>query len=1098
MAVTKVGSPAFMFGAYVSSVSSSISWGGQGGSCQLTLVEDPKNGINISLPKVGTAAYFKYKGFYYGGIFQRWTYKESISGKTYDIILESPGTKILEGVNVILSSFEGTGFNEVAGYDKFNPSGNPNFTNQLNNIYNPFGHRENYTFGGRWGASDVNSAGFPALELLDLIELISRGGSEFGGPVVFGESLYELDLEQIKIVPQYFRIGGQSATLNSIITECADLMQFDFFPTVEPKLGIPEEDGGGVISDPVIVIKSIPKQTQPEPGRVARYVQEAKSVGNLISSDIGEELSDEVTQKLVVGGPASRYFVANINNCIPVWGKTAQNQYITSLNFAITPLAYQDTSPVPVLVDEFDPTSIYMATVAELRFAMGGQEAWQAFKVFESVKKGTEEQDPWSIGIELDSETIQALAIGNRGPLSLASTSIVNANKKYNETVKEYVSKIYNAVNKVATQFYGQMFLIPLPYEPGGLLNNLKFVREEVDEVPSWEVVDTAWVTNKPISDVAFYDSNGRMKSVSVYPMSNRYDYSAMGGDYAIWNALSSGFGYGLCTSKSGPDNGKVIFIFDRPYVVFNAGVQILNFDQYTTPDFGLTFLAQYFFNLNIPPENYIGPGKSNTQIPVPPNAVPPAYIGVPQESQRYSWGPWYGFGIKNGKSEVVFDTSLVPETFGSVEGMNQAGVAYAVSGNAQIAASESGYVEIAEFPQYNIAERFAGSGPYVTNMDISIGTSGLTTKYQFNTWTPKFGKLAKYNADRLSRIYKGTLGALQRLRQDRPKRPFNPVKFEKTDPEELAARFSQNRTDSSFFLSNFINNLAQFNDDEENNNFNPDNINEQHAEISNVNLSDAAALSIQKWQSISGCSEDQKWTPYSTKKSKAENVSPGIMPPLVTGEGGDFLNGSSLFPTANELDPYFPTSVFGDDGSQFIANCDYLAVINETNGSTTDLQLRKIRNRENIDTIRSMAIRGPMVLSGWGYDIANNPVPNNGNINEFDTDLVKKRSKWKTGPVKLLWDDERQIWTGGLDIISGVLNSNITAPSSPTSPTTFTIKPFKKTGEGKGSGALTIQDENIICYNRDPSLEQDAGSDVFVIAIRINYEWTPLWVGCP
>lgn len=1078
MADIKLDSSPFMFGAYVSNISSSISWGGQGGSCQMTLVEDPSNGININLPPVGTAAYFKYRGFYYGGIFQRWTYKEAIGGKTYDIVLESPGTKILEGVNVILSSFEGTGFNDVSGYYKFDPWKNPNFTNQLNNIYNPFGHRENYTFGGRWGAANINSAGFPALELLNLIELISRGESEFGGPIVFGDSQYEIDLEEIKIVPEYFRIGGQSATLGSIITECADLMQFDFFPTIEPKSGIPESDGGGVISDPVIKIKSIPKQQQPEPGRVARFVREAKSAGNLISSDIGEELSDEVTQKLVIGGPASRYFVANINNCIPVWGKTAQNQYITSLNFAPTPLAYQSTSPVPVLVDEFDPSSIYMATVAELRFAMGGQEAWQTFKVFESVAKGTEEQDPWSVGVELDTETLQALAIGNRGPLSLASTSIANAGKKYNETVKEYVSKIYNAVNKVATQFYGQMFLIPLPYEPGGLLNNLKFIREEVDEVPSWETSDSAWTTYKPISDVAFYDSSGRLKSVSVYPMSNRYDYSAMGGDYAIWNALSFGFGYGLCTSKSGPDNGKIIFIFDRPYVVFNAGVQILNFDQYTTPDFGLTFLAQYFLNLNIPPENYIGPGKSNTQVPVPPNAVPPAYIGVPQQSQRYSWGPWYGFGTKNGKSEVVFDTSLVPETFGSVEGMNQTGVAYAVSSNAQISASESGYIEIAEFPQYNIADRFAGSGPYITNMDISIGIGGLTTKYQFNTWTPKFGKLAKYNSDRISRIYKGTLGALQRLREDRPKRPFNPIKFEKTDTEELAARFSQNMNDVSFSLGMMYRN--------------------PHAEVSGINLSNAAALAIQKWSSMAGCSEDQKWTPFSTKKNKDGNVSPGIMAPSVSGEGGDFLNGDSLFPTANELDPYFPTSIFGDDGSQFIANCDYMAVINETGGSTTDLQLRKIQDRQSIDTIRSMALRGPLVLSGWGYDIANNPVPNNGNIGEFDSDLASQRVKWKTGPVKLMWDDERQIWTGGLDIISGILNSNITAPTSPTSPTTFTIKPFKKTGDGKGSGALTLQDETITCYNRDPSLDQDAGSDVFVIAIRINYEWTPLWVGCP
>jgi len=192
--VSKINSPPLMFGAYVANISSSISWGGQGGSCQMTLVEDPINGIFIKLPEVGTACYFRLRGFYFGGIFQRWSYKESVSGRTYDIVLESPGSKILDGVNVILSSFQGTGFNEGPGFDKFNPSSNPSFTNQLNNIYNPFAMKENYNFGGRWGKSDVNSAGFPALELLNLIEQISKGQSPFGGRVIFGESEYEIDL----------------------------------------------------------------------------------------------------------------------------------------------------------------------------------------------------------------------------------------------------------------------------------------------------------------------------------------------------------------------------------------------------------------------------------------------------------------------------------------------------------------------------------------------------------------------------------------------------------------------------------------------------------------------------------------------------------------------------------------------------------------------------------------------------------------------------------------------------------------------------------------------------------------------------------------
>jgi len=103
-------SPVTMFGIYVSSLSVNLSWGGQGGSLQMTLVEDPDNDVTLAnnefggLPPTGTAVYFKYGSFFMGGIFQRWTYNESVSGRTYDIVIESP-TKLMDGVQIILEEF---------------------------------------------------------------------------------------------------------------------------------------------------------------------------------------------------------------------------------------------------------------------------------------------------------------------------------------------------------------------------------------------------------------------------------------------------------------------------------------------------------------------------------------------------------------------------------------------------------------------------------------------------------------------------------------------------------------------------------------------------------------------------------------------------------------------------------------------------------------------------------------------------------------------------------------------------------------------------------------------------------------------------------
>jgi len=95
------------------------------------------------------------------------------------------------------------------------------------------------------------------------------------------------------------------------------------------------------------------------------------------------------------------------------------------------------------------------------------------------------------------------------------------------------------------------------------------------------------------------------------------------------------------------------------------------------------------------------------------------------------------------------------------------------------------------------------------------------------------------------------------------------------------------------------------------------------------------------------------------------------------------------------------------------------------------------------------------------------------------------------------MWDHERKIWSGGLEIICGTLETDISPADSPLSPSNFDVSVFRKVAENKGEGALASSGEIITCYNRDTNLTATAGDGVFVICIRLNYEWTPLWVSC-
>ena len=276
------------------------------------------------------------------------------------------------------------------------------------------------------------------------------------------------------------------------------------------------------------------------------------------------------------------------------------------------------------------------------------------------------------------------------------------------------------------------------------------------------------------------------------------------------------------------------------------------------------------------------------------------------------------------------------------------------------------------------------------------------------------------------------------------------------------------------------------------------------------TNTAAGAANTNQAFTQSASISQEQIFSPLEIRKNYKSST-PGFRSPFDAGNSAGLFAGGSVGPTIKELNPYF-SAMFGDDGSDFIDNNDYVVVVNETGGSTTDLNIRKLDNRRGIDTVRTVGLRGPLILSGWGFDIADRPIPAKGTSGtsqfEFDPSLVNNRAFWKTGPVNLMWDDERQVWCGGLQMVCGRLASGsggISPALDVLNPTQFVVSVLRPLGSGVGQGSLTDGlGETITCPKRDASLTQEdildsnGNSLVWVVAVRINYEWIPLWVGCP
>lgn len=764
--ILKQSGPLTLFGGYIQSVSINTAYGVNGGSAQVTIVfpkDGPKRASDFDnmFPPMGTPIGIKLGRLTFGGVLQRYTNKKSISGYTWDVIIESPG-KLLEGIQIISDRYQGTNY-----FGRFPTATNGFFlgnSDGIYNIWNPFGVRENYNYGGLFGDSNVNSLGFPVIDLLTLIEEISRGEHAFGGKAKFGDTFYTVDLsEVIKIVPSFYRIKGPHQSLGNIIQECCDVSSYDFIPMLKPKSG--EITSNGIISNPVIKILVNDKRQQPIKNVVRDLVNQHEKSGTLISADSGKEYIQGATQKLVIGGPASRYFVGQQSGMIPVWGRKNPTRFSTVPNVVEllhTGDNYGPNGDAPIPILDSDTSAefgrVWNASVLEVRCAMSGFDTWVAFHMI--AQTGLSRN--LFTYVKLDKYTIAGI---NTGKISVSE--LIDTSAKSTKVSEEYYRKVrilHESILEAGNENYGKKFLVPLIAEPGGVFNNIKWIPDEFRVILSWDIADSAfWLGRAPYRDISFYDNDGKLKAVAEWPNSANYDFSVLSNNYEYT---------GRTVATSTVQIEKEIYFYNLwPFALVTVpGVPVD--DGFTTDRFGMFYLLKHYgriadANFSISKLSQPGAEEGPFRYPMESAMAMPQYVGIPQESQRYSWGPWYNKIPGDGAAEVSIEDSLRPETFGSLAALNNVAIsAYAYIDNSGIGDSESGYVEVPGLPDYNIVERFAGGGPYVSGIEVSVGTEGITTTYKFNTWTPQLGRLSKFNADRIANINKNSIRFLQEQRE--------------------------------------------------------------------------------------------------------------------------------------------------------------------------------------------------------------------------------------------------------------------------------------------------------------------------------------------
>lgn len=728
-------------------------------------------------------------------------------------------------------------FRDEFGKTEFAASG-------FHNIYHVYAYYEN-PLHGSFGGSNFNSAGMEVRKILSALKTLATHNdieepddNPFGGMMNFMNTRYKLDIDELinEVGGSTFRIQGPIKTMNGIISEICEAYQLDYFWMVEPDGGfgnVPADEGGFIIDqvakkqgktqtsvdgveygDPdqldeeerfcIIKLKVTKKGAPPNTGAIQQFITQTKAAGNLISSNHGKEAGDSVSQRLIYGGARTRYQALPFGNGVATFGRDRFSKYITKQFQTVSQIfgsgpgmtSQKPTNTVPILIQNDQQgaraPNPYTATLMELRMALAGKQAWEIFKTFETLAQAEPNgynnifSCPWTGSIAPTLDVLQEIGAGQMNNRDLLETDGNRARKGWVKRQNEISDVIFQGVSNCVNSFILSEVLMPLEGEYNTYRQMAYVPPGDYEEIKTWETADAAFLQYPIVRDLKFFDGNGRQKSMSIWPSNGSFDYSNLGADYAPTTGIN---GINGIASSKGSAAKEQFWVTDRFYVSFKAGAQVRYWDDITTPDFGLTVFAKYFFGMNIPPSSYIRTGKQGVQFPVPPDIAIPLWACVPQESTRYHFGP-YGTNFAggsnggfNGRAEMSQNESLRPETFGSWNTLYQAGQILASVGVQVPEPRENGTIEVVGAPTGNIGEVFAASGPYVTDMSISVDASGgVKTSYKFNTYTPNFGKLAKYNIDRIARINKNLFAYAKKQRDKIEKRPLPKFKFEKTD----------------------------------------------------------------------------------------------------------------------------------------------------------------------------------------------------------------------------------------------------------------------------------------------------------------------------
>lgn len=472
------------------------------------------------------------------------------------------------------------------------------------------------------------------------------------------------------------------------------------------------------------------------------------------------------------------------------------------------------------------------------------------------------------------------------------------------------------------------------------------------------------------------------------------------------------------------------------------------------------------------------------------PMSLPDA-AAIPILSKVLTYGPFYygGTGIP-GKTNIVKDDYLAPWNYGSFSNMNSAGVYTASKGIAAMKSGELGSVTVVGYPtiplgaelgavdggvypsdEYLLENRtvtvnafsevnFSGStininfdtvdivagpwsgsfGPNITNINVNVSASGATTTYSMRTFAPRQRFLDRRIIDKITanrlEFRRLLRNQIFNIKQKLAKRRLQILRGAEADKRDLPAGDIQRAgTPHSVFCGQIVDTGATF----------------PRTLVTTSKMTELSYEMQHNYENKAFMSFDGLLRPVSMD---GRGGLPRYIQPT-TAVNYDLYSGTGIEPCVDfnlsdltskvididQLNPLsnpvgFNRSAVVEDRSDTPNTGHDIEIVGRTgddSGTPVGGLIMPIAgvtseyNGDYQDDYSIMALKGPLLLQQWGYDLEDKPVPNKVDVEvdaeggifvdsgltcKFLDDWLRKPKTWPVAPIDLRLDRERGVWT--------------------------------------------------------------------------------------